>query len=104
MLCGEFVATAEVTATVAVYVPTARTALGCNVSVAGAAVLPRFAVSQPEPEVYVIGALNPVSDPPPPFVMVTCWDAGTPRFVDVLNAAVVFESEIVVGGGAAVTV
>jgi hypothetical protein len=51
MFCGEFVATAEVTATVAVYVPAARTVFGCKVNVAGAVVLPRDALSQPDPEV-----------------------------------------------------
>src|SRR5579862_3496736 len=103
MFCGELAALAEVTATVAEYVPTARTDEGCRVSVAGAVALPSTAVSHPEPEVYEIGAVRPLIVPLPALVTVICCDAGRDPPPVALNVTLFAVSAMAGGGGAAVT-
>ncbi len=59
--------------------------------------LPSVAVSQPDPDVYVIGAVNPDRVPPPPFVIVICWFDGIDPPLDALNEA--DEPERLIAGG-----
>src|SRR5579862_9210409 len=97
----------EVTGTVAVYEPAARVpSVAVTVSVAGAVVVLRDALSQPvAPVPYVMTPVaNPDSVPTPPFVTETVCAAGFAPPVAPLKESVVEESAISGAGAVAVAV
>ena len=70
-----------------------------SVSVAGAVVVLKVAVSQPAPLVYDVDCDKPFNVPPPPFVTTMVCDAGAAPPTPALNVAVVLERAMVVGTG-----